>query len=146
MASAWLLQTVFLLLNAAYAHAFAFSSPEGITLVRKILLAALPTFEPHTYQMDGICKVLDKVDLVAVNPTGSGKTGFLFLTIIVMNAIAVIPSLCPTIDGGAGSVSMVWCEWDNPLGQPIGTRLRRHPSSSGQEQRDLARRQTRCDE
>ncbi|KAJ6624599.1 hypothetical protein B0H10DRAFT_1977617 [Mycena sp. CBHHK59/15] len=97
MASAWLLLTVFLLLSAAYAHAFAFSSPEGFTLVRKILLAALPTFEPHTYQMDGICKVLDKVDLVAVTPTGSGKTGFLFLTIIVMSAIAANPSLCPTV-------------------------------------------------
>ena len=52
MASAWLLLTVFLLWSAAYAHAFAFSSPEGFTLVRKILHAALPTFEPHTYQMD----------------------------------------------------------------------------------------------
>ncbi|KAJ7692044.1 hypothetical protein B0H17DRAFT_1133313 [Mycena rosella] len=34
---------------------------------------------------------------VAVTPTGSGKTGFLFLTIIVMSAIAANPSLCPTV-------------------------------------------------
>ncbi|KAJ6556881.1 P-loop containing nucleoside triphosphate hydrolase protein [Mycena sp. CBHHK59/15] len=109
MASAWLLLTVFLLLSAAYAHAFAFSSPEGFTLVRKILLAALPTFDPHTYQMDGICKVLDKVDLVAVTPTGSGKTGFLFLTIIVMSAIAANPSLCPTVVFPKDPVIVVVC-------------------------------------
>ncbi|KAJ7690964.1 hypothetical protein B0H17DRAFT_1201322 [Mycena rosella] len=41
-------------------------------------------------------KVLDKIDLVAVTPTGSSKTGFLFLTIIVMIAIAANPSLCPS--------------------------------------------------
>ena len=93
----WLIQALFFLWSVTYAHAFTFSSPEGFTLVRKILLSALPTFEPHTYQMDGICKVLDKVDLVAVTPTGSGKTGFLFLTIIVMTAIAADPSLCPTV-------------------------------------------------
>ncbi|KAJ7104700.1 P-loop containing nucleoside triphosphate hydrolase protein, partial [Mycena epipterygia] len=72
-------------------------SPDGFALVRRILLTALPTFEPHSYQMDGICKVLDKVDLVAVTPTGSGKTGFLFLTILVMIAIAANPSLCPSV-------------------------------------------------
>ncbi|KAJ6618598.1 hypothetical protein B0H10DRAFT_1947447 [Mycena sp. CBHHK59/15] len=39
--------------------AFKFYSESGFALVRKILLTALPTFEPHHYQMDGICKVLD---------------------------------------------------------------------------------------
>ncbi|KAJ7083420.1 P-loop containing nucleoside triphosphate hydrolase protein, partial [Mycena epipterygia] len=77
--------------------AFTFHSPDGFSLVRGILFSALPTFEPHSYQMDGICKVLDKVDLVAVTPTGSGKTGFLFLTILVMIAIAKNPSLCPSV-------------------------------------------------
>ncbi|KAJ7861438.1 P-loop containing nucleoside triphosphate hydrolase protein [Mycena olivaceomarginata] len=75
---------------------FTFHSPDGFALVRKILLDALPTFEPHTYQMDGVCKVLDKIDLVAVTPTGSGKTGFFFLTILVMIAITANPSLCPS--------------------------------------------------
>jgi ATP-dependent helicase YprA (DUF1998 family) len=97
MALAWLIRAIFLLFSVAYVNSFTFSTPEGFALVRKILLAALPTFEPHTYQMEGICKVLDKVDLVAVTPTGSGKTGFLFLSIIVMIAIAGNPSLCPTV-------------------------------------------------
>ncbi|KAJ7878774.1 hypothetical protein B0H14DRAFT_3435377 [Mycena olivaceomarginata] len=75
---------------------FTFHSPDGFALVRQILLGALPTFKPHTYQMDGVCKVLDKIDLVAVTPTGSGKTGFFFLTILVMIAITANPSLCPS--------------------------------------------------
>ncbi|KAJ7689965.1 hypothetical protein B0H17DRAFT_1201990 [Mycena rosella] len=70
---------------------------EGFALVRQILLTALPTFESHSYQLDGVCKVLDKIDLVAVTPTGSGKTGYLFLTLIVMKSIAVNPSLCPGV-------------------------------------------------
>ncbi|KAJ6625298.1 hypothetical protein B0H10DRAFT_2186220 [Mycena sp. CBHHK59/15] len=81
------------LIPALCVDGFTFHSPQGFDLVRKILLEALPTFEPHSYQMDGICKVLDKIDLVAVTPTGSGKTGFLFLTILVMIAIAANPSL-----------------------------------------------------
>ncbi|KAJ7923177.1 hypothetical protein B0H13DRAFT_1865132 [Mycena leptocephala] len=36
-----------------------------------------PSFEPHHYQMDGICKVLDGIDLAAVAQTGSGKTAYL---------------------------------------------------------------------
>ncbi|KAJ7465831.1 P-loop containing nucleoside triphosphate hydrolase protein [Mycena galericulata] len=97
MAAQWLLILVFLLCSATYVNSFTFSSAEGFTLVRNILLAALPTFEAHSYQMDGICKVLDKIDLVAITPTGSGKTGFLFLSIIVMISIAANPSLCPSV-------------------------------------------------
>jgi superfamily II DNA/RNA helicase len=47
--------------------------------------------------MNGICKVLDGMDLVAVTSTGSGKTGYLFFTILVMIAIAKTPSLCPAV-------------------------------------------------
>ncbi|KAJ7686991.1 P-loop containing nucleoside triphosphate hydrolase protein [Mycena rosella] len=96
MATPWLLLALFLFWSTVCANSFTFYSPEGFTLVRSILLTALPTFVLHSYQLDGICKVLDKIDLVAVTPTGSGKTGFLFLTIIVMIAIAANPSLCPT--------------------------------------------------
>jgi hypothetical protein len=41
-----------------------FYTPEGFALVRKILLGVLPTFEPHSYQIDGVCKVLDEINLV----------------------------------------------------------------------------------
>ncbi|KAJ7351208.1 P-loop containing nucleoside triphosphate hydrolase protein [Mycena albidolilacea] len=93
----WPLFATFFLCILFGVDAFTFHSPKGFELVRRILLGALPTFEPHSYQLDGVCKVLDKVDLVAVTPTGSGKTGFLFLTIIVMIAIAKNPSLCPAV-------------------------------------------------
>ncbi|KAJ7891464.1 P-loop containing nucleoside triphosphate hydrolase protein [Mycena leptocephala] len=92
-----LLLAIFFLCGTICVDGFTFHSPKGFDLVRKILLEALPTFEPHTYQMDGICKVLDGIDLVAVTPTGSGKTSFFFLTILVMIAIAANPSLCPGV-------------------------------------------------
>ncbi|KAJ6483054.1 hypothetical protein DFH09DRAFT_1340517 [Mycena vulgaris] len=57
MASGWLLLTVFLLWSTVYVHSFTFYSPEGFKLVRKILLAALPTFEPHNYQLDGLASI-----------------------------------------------------------------------------------------
>lgn len=31
-------------------------------------------YDPHNYQLDGICLVLDGFDLLATTPTGSGKT------------------------------------------------------------------------
>ncbi|KAJ7242324.1 P-loop containing nucleoside triphosphate hydrolase protein [Mycena rebaudengoi] len=96
MRALWLLVVLFLIIGASCTPTFRFHSTEGFALVRKILLAALPTFEPHSYQMDGVCKVLDGIDLVAVTPTGSGKTAFLFLSIIVIMAIATNPSLCPS--------------------------------------------------
>jgi superfamily II DNA or RNA helicase len=93
----WLFLQLYFFWNIPGVYSFHFYTPEGFSLVRKILLGVLPTFEPHSYQIDGVCKVLDKIDLVAVTPTGSGKTGFLFLTILVMIAVAANPSLCPAV-------------------------------------------------
>ncbi|KAJ7482141.1 hypothetical protein B0H11DRAFT_2280205 [Mycena galericulata] len=90
--------------------AFTFHSPTGFSLVRQILLpAALPTFDPHDYQLDGVCKILDKIDLVAVTPTGSGKTGFLFLSLLVMMAIAANPALCPSVTFPKDPAMVVIC-------------------------------------
>ncbi|KAJ6600543.1 hypothetical protein DFH09DRAFT_1070331 [Mycena vulgaris] len=50
MAALRLLLAVFLVSTTALVN-----SPEGFALVRQIL-AALPTFEPHGYQQDGVCK------------------------------------------------------------------------------------------
>ncbi|KAF7369592.1 P-loop containing nucleoside triphosphate hydrolase protein [Mycena venus] len=109
MACGLLALLLFLALLSQIVFSFKFHSPQGFTLVRKILLDALPHFEPHDYQTDGICKVLDGIDLLAVTPTGSGKTGFLFLTIIVMIAIANVPSLCPTVKFPKDPVIVVVC-------------------------------------
>jgi hypothetical protein len=85
-----------LLLLSYICVCFKFHSEPGFALVCTILLSLLPSFEPH-HQMDGVCKVLDGIDLVAVTPTGSGKTAYLFLSILVMMAISKTPSLCPGV-------------------------------------------------
>ncbi|KAK6972304.1 ATP-dependent DNA helicase Q1 [Favolaschia claudopus] len=99
--------------------AFKFYSESGLGLVRNILLGVLPNFQPHHYQMDGICKVLDGVDLVAVTPTGSGKTAYLFLTILVMMAISKTPSLCPHIKFPKDPAIIVVCP-TNSIEQQMG--------------------------
>jgi hypothetical protein len=54
---------------------FIFSSTEGHALCRRILKELLP-YDPHDVQIEGICKVMDNVDLFAILATGSGKTSF----------------------------------------------------------------------
>ncbi|KAH9940644.1 P-loop containing nucleoside triphosphate hydrolase protein [Amylocystis lapponica] len=75
-------------------HSFNFCSPEGNTLFQNILKNHLP-YEPHDYQLEGACKALDGIDVLAVTPTGSGKTGFMSMMMLVMCAISREPSLCP---------------------------------------------------
>lgn len=99
---------LWLILFISTTYGFKFSSPEGLTLVRKILQEALP-FDPHDYQLEGVCKVLDGIDLIAVTPTGSGKTGFLFMFIIVVLAIVKTPELCPTVKFPTNPLLIVIC-------------------------------------
>lgn len=72
---------------------FIFSTPEGYKLCRQIILEQLG-YGPHDYQLEGVCKALDGVDILAVTPTGSGKTGFLVMYMLVMRAITARPELC----------------------------------------------------
>jgi hypothetical protein len=65
---------------------FTFSSTEGQQLVRKILVDSLP-FEPHNDQITGVCKTLDGIDILIISATGSGKTGYFFMVLIVVIAI-----------------------------------------------------------
>jgi ATP-dependent helicase YprA (DUF1998 family) len=60
---------------------------EGFALARKILAQTLP-FEPHDFQVEGICAVLDGRDLLATMATGSGKTRFFIMLMLVMRAIS----------------------------------------------------------
>lgn len=73
---------------------FLFNSAEGEEFVRKVLKPLLP-FDPHDYQIEGVCKLLDGWDLVAVTPTSSGKTGFFYMFLLVVLAITKTPSLSP---------------------------------------------------
>ena len=74
---------------------FLFSSPEGFALCRLILKEYLP-YDPHDFQIEGICKAFDRVDLLAILATGTGKTGFLTMYMLVVLAIKKDPSLCPS--------------------------------------------------
>ncbi|KAJ2998525.1 hypothetical protein NUW54_g7020 [Trametes sanguinea] len=72
---------------------FVFCSSEGQELVRKTVSSALP-YVPHDHQVNGVCKLLDGLDMVAVLPTGAGKTTYYVMYILVLRALAANPSLC----------------------------------------------------
>ncbi|CDO73525.1 hypothetical protein BN946_scf185013.g160 [Trametes cinnabarina] len=76
-----------------HSGSFVFSTPEGHTLCRRLISAKLG-YSPHDYQLEGVCKALDGVDLLAITPTGSGKTGFLVMYLLVMHSISDRPTLC----------------------------------------------------
>ncbi|KII90032.1 hypothetical protein PLICRDRAFT_108348 [Plicaturopsis crispa FD-325 SS-3] len=82
--------------SAAASGPFTFSSPAGYDLCRQILSKSLP-FDPHDYQLEGICKALDGNNLVALTSTGSGKSGFFYMYMLVVLAITKNPSLCPSV-------------------------------------------------
>jgi len=75
---------------------FEWSSPAGRTLCRNILEQSVLTYEPHDCQVDGVCKSLDGINLFAITPTGSGKTSYYIMYILVILAVLNDPTLCPT--------------------------------------------------
>ncbi|KAJ6480035.1 P-loop containing nucleoside triphosphate hydrolase protein [Mycena vulgaris] len=75
---------------------FTWSSPEGYSLVRRILEPTPVLYIPHDYQLEGVCKSLDGVNLFGITPTGSGKTSYYIIYIIVLLAVVKDPSLCPS--------------------------------------------------
>ncbi|KAF8229599.1 hypothetical protein L208DRAFT_1285891 [Tricholoma matsutake] len=74
---------------------FLFSSSEGNNLCQNILHQHLP-YHPHDVQIEGICKLLDSVDKLAILHTGMGKTGFLSMYMLVLLEILKNPHLCPS--------------------------------------------------
>ncbi|KAJ7439552.1 hypothetical protein B0H11DRAFT_2355885 [Mycena galericulata] len=48
---------------------FLWSSPEGYSLVRRILEPTPVPYVPHDHQLEGVCKSLDGVNLFAMTPT-----------------------------------------------------------------------------
>ncbi|KAJ6503102.1 P-loop containing nucleoside triphosphate hydrolase protein [Mycena vulgaris] len=75
---------------------FKWSTPEGFALSRRILRASALPYDPHDHQIEGICCSLDGTHLLAITPTGSGKTGFYTMYMLVMIAVLKDPTLCPT--------------------------------------------------
>jgi hypothetical protein len=60
-----------------------YDSIQGRQLCKKILVKYV-TYNPHDYILDGVCPVIDGFNLLATTPTGSGKTGFFTLLMLVV--------------------------------------------------------------
>jgi hypothetical protein len=75
--------------------AFQWRSIKGHALARRILKASPLPYDPHDYQIEGICCSLDGMPLLAITPTGSGKTGFYTMYMLVVLAVVKDPTLCP---------------------------------------------------
>ncbi|KAF9500117.1 hypothetical protein BDN71DRAFT_1502578 [Pleurotus eryngii] len=74
---------------------FYWSSDVGHLLCCDILKTTKLGYDPHTYQIEGACKALNGVDVFAITPTGSGKTGFYIIYILIILAITGNPDLVP---------------------------------------------------
>lgn len=70
-----------------------FSSPKGLDFVRNTLRPFLP-YDPHDYQLEGVCKSLDGVDVFAIMATSAGKTGFYTMFILMLRELARDPQQC----------------------------------------------------
>jgi ERCC4-related helicase len=73
---------------------FKWGSPTGHILCPQILKETRLQYEPHDYQIEGVCQSLDGVNLLAITPTGSGKTSYCIMYILVVLAVIDKPSLC----------------------------------------------------
>lgn len=74
-------------------HVQQFASSDGHKLARSVLRPLL-SFDPHDHQLEGICKSLDGVDLLAVLKTSGGKTGYFSMYILMLLALGKTPAIC----------------------------------------------------
>ena len=72
------------------------SSPEGLRLARQLLCPQLP-HDIHDYVLEGVCKAMDGVHVLAVAPTGGGKTGYFYGFILLLRALQKMNSPCPLL-------------------------------------------------
>ena len=70
-----------------------YNTPAGRTLVKRILNGHKKPIEPHDYQLEGICRLLDGEDVLVTTATGTGKTGLFIFLMVVICAIAADPTL-----------------------------------------------------
>lgn len=65
---------------------FSFSSGVGHALISRIIQRFVP-YIPHDYVLEGLGRILDRIDVFAITPTGSGKTGFMAFTALVVREL-----------------------------------------------------------
>jgi hypothetical protein len=71
---------------------YQFSTTEGLSLVRKVLRPLL-LYNPHDDQLEGICKMIDGINLMALMRTGSRKTGYFIMYMLLLLALSKDPSI-----------------------------------------------------
>jgi superfamily II DNA/RNA helicase len=71
---------------------YIFSTPKGHNLACRVLQPQLP-YDPHDTQLEGICKAIDGVDIMVLTPTGSGKTRYFTMYMLLMLSLAAKPEL-----------------------------------------------------
>ncbi|KAL1729055.1 P-loop containing nucleoside triphosphate hydrolase protein [Schizophyllum commune] len=87
---------------------YQFASEWGRRLCKKILLETLNE-HPHDHQLDVITHALDRKDVLSITYTGSGKSGYIYMFVAVVNAIMADPELCPTAQFPRNPVVVVIC-------------------------------------
>ena len=70
--------------------AFSFSSGAGTEHVRQVLRNTWP-HTPHDYQLEAVTKALDGTDVLAILPTGAGKTAILTMIMLILTHMEEIP-------------------------------------------------------
>ena len=72
------------------------SSPDGLRLARQLLRPQLP-HDTHDYALEGICKALDGIHVLAVTRTGGGKTSYFFGYMLLLKALQQLRPVCPLL-------------------------------------------------
>jgi superfamily II DNA/RNA helicase len=71
---------------------YQFSTTKGLRLARKVLRQLLP-YDPHDDQLEGICKMIDGINLMALTRTGSGKTGYFIMYMLLLLVLSKDPRI-----------------------------------------------------
>ncbi|KAI5887687.1 uncharacterized protein SCHCODRAFT_01103698, partial [Schizophyllum commune H4-8] len=87
---------------------FKFVSEEGRALIKKILQDTV-AIEPHDHQLEALSYALDRVSVLSVTYTGSGKSGYIYMLAIILGALRANPALCPQADVPRDPVIVVIC-------------------------------------
>ena len=70
------------------------SSVEGLKLAQELLQPLIP-HDIHDYILEGICKALDRKDVLAITPTGGGKTGYYYGYVLLLRVLQTMSPPCP---------------------------------------------------
>ena len=81
---------------------FSFSSEAGEKLIRDVLRDPWP-HEQWDYQIEAVAKLLDSIDILAILPTGVGKTAILMMFMLILDHMKKnpehFPSSCSYVQG-----------------------------------------------